>query len=245
MHPSTLTTDLFEQMLNSAPIELGRYRTLKITLSHWRYLFAGQTVLDFGAASGLSISALLYQGAKSVIGVEPDQSRVVAGIAKLQQASLGGSVTLLHVADTRSLPFKNECFGFVLANGVIEHIPQPRDEYIRELWRLVSPGGHLMINETPNKYLPKETHTTNLWLNHWLPKNMAHRRAVRRKRFAPERVDWDSSGWRGLGYFELIAPITGYRLIPERTRARHKILSAIGIPASILDPYPTWVLRKV
>jgi ubiquinone/menaquinone biosynthesis C-methylase UbiE len=245
MHPSTLKADLFEQLLNSAPIELGRYRTLKITLSHWRYSFADQTVLDFGASSGLSISALLYHGAKSVIGVEPDQSRVADGIVMLQQASLGGRATLLHVADTRSLPFKDECFSFVLANGVIEHISQPRDEHIRELWRLVSPGGHLMINETPNKYLPKEIHTTNLWFNHWLPKNVAYRRAVRRKRFASERTDWDSSGWRGLGYFELVAPLTDYLLIPERTRARHRILSAIRIPASILDPYPTWVFRKV
>lgn len=156
--------DPFENMLSSTPVELARYRTLNITLLHWRNLFSGETVLDFGASSGLSISALIYQGAKSVVGVEPDESRTVEGMAMLRRAGLGGRATLSHVVDTRSLPFKNESFVFILANGVIEHIPQPRGEYIRELWRLVSPGGHLMINETPNKYFPKEIHTTNLWV---------------------------------------------------------------------------------
>ncbi|MCI0564602.1 MAG: class I SAM-dependent methyltransferase [Nitrososphaera sp.] len=245
MNEPFITKDPFEEVLNSAPIELARYQTLKTTLMRWRDLFAEKTVLDFGASSGLSTYALLIHGAKSVIGIEPDKSRMVAGNAVLQETGLGRRAKLLHIADTRSLPFKDESFVFILANGVIEHIPQPRYQYVRELWRLVSPRGYLMINETPNKYLPKEMHTTNLWFNHWLPKNMAYRRAVREQRFAPDRKDWDSSGWRGIGYFELVSSLPGYFLIPERTRTRHRILSAMRIPASILDPYPTWVFRKI
>jgi hypothetical protein len=113
------------------------------------------------------------------------------------------------------------------------------------VWRVLRPGGHLMLAETPNKYFPKEGHTTGLWFNHWLPREFAHRRAVRRGRFDPNRTDWESSGWRGLGYFELVKPISGYRLIPERTRHRHRLLSMLGIPPSLIDPGPIWVLQKL
>lgn len=245
MQELVLANDPFEDVLKFASIELARYQNLKTILVDWRDLFAGQTVLDFGASSGLSTAALLFHGANSVIGIEPDESRVATGVTMLRTAGLSRSATLLHTVDTRSLPFKDESFIFILANGVIEHIPQPRYQYVRELWRLVSAGGYLMVNETPNKYLPKELHTTKLWFNHWLPKKIAYRRAVCEQRFAPDRTDWDSSGWRGVGYFELVASLSGYSLIPEKTRTRHRILSAMRIPASILDPYPTWVFRKI
>jgi hypothetical protein len=109
---------------------------------------------------------------------------------------------------------------------------------------VLAPGGHLMISETPNQYFPKDVHTTSLWFNHWLPRDLAHRRAVRRGRFDRSRVDWNSSGWRGLGFFELVRPIGGYRLIPEKSRLRHRILTMIGLPASLLDPGPIWILQK-
>jgi hypothetical protein len=109
---------------------------------------------------------------------------------------------------------------------------------------VLAPGGHLMISETPNQYFPKDVHTTSLWFNHWLPRGLAHRRAVRRGRFDRSRVDWNSSGWRGLGFFELVRPIGGYRLIPEKSRLRHRILTMIGLPASLLDPGPIWILQK-
>jgi hypothetical protein len=77
------------------------------------------------------------------------------------------------------------------------------------LWRVLKPGGVLVISETPNNYYPKEGHTTGLWLNHWLPSTWAHRRACKRGRFAGHRGDWITSGWRGLGYYELRRGVPG------------------------------------
>ena len=102
-----------------------------------------------------------------------------------------------------------------------------------------------MINETPNRYFPKEHHTTHLWFNHWLPSSLAYRRALARGRFDSRRTDWDSSGWRGLGYYELVGQLCDYQVIPERTKPRHRLFAKIGLPPSILDPYPTWILKKV
>ena len=78
----------------------------------------------------------------------------------------------------------------------------------------------------------------------WLPREVARRYAVARGRFRPDG-EWSSSGWRGLGYRELVRALGGpYTLVPERTRPRHRLLSALRLPASLLDPYPTWILRK-
>lgn len=228
----------------SDPKERRRYRTLKETLEPLRPLFAGKRVLDFGASHGPAVCALLEMGAAQVVGVEPGAEWVRAGERILAEGGFGARAALLHVADTRTLPFVDASFDFVLVNAVLEHIPQPRAAYIREIWRVLRPGGFLMVNETPNKYLPRDVHTTGLWWVPWLPKPVARRYAVSRGRF-PADEDWDSSGWRGLGYRELVSALAGsYTLLPERVRPRHRVLARLGLPASILDPYPNWLIRK-
>ena len=231
--------------LLSSETERGRYETLLDTLSAWKALFTGCRVLDFGASCGISMVALIRLGASEVVGVEPNPAQVELGRALLAKVAPDAKASLMHAPDTATLPFADEEFVFILANAVLEHIPQPRDSYIRELWRVLAPDGHLMINETPNKYFPKEVHTTFLWFNHWLPRRLAHRRAVRRRCFDASRTDWGSSGWRGLGYFELVRSISGYCLIPEQTKLRHRLFAMAGLPSSLIDPYPTWIVQKM
>ena len=223
--------------------DTGRYRTLLGTLSRLRQHFVGCRVLDYGASHGLSMAALLELGAASTVGVEPDEDRVIEDRRIL--AEYGERAELLHVPDTTALPFDDGSFSCVLCNAVLEHIPQPRDAHIREMWRVLAPGGVLIVNETPNKYLPVDFHTLHLPLTNWLPSRIAHWIGVKLGRFDPRRTDWESSGWRGLGWYELVAPISDWELIPERTRVRHRILTAFGLPASLLDPYPCWVLRRI
>jgi ubiquinone/menaquinone biosynthesis C-methylase UbiE len=239
-----LIIDLFISLLKDKT-EAERYSTLLQTLSEWQYLFAGRRVLDFGASHGTSAVALIQLGASEVSGVEPSESRIVLGQKLVAQAGLTKSISLVHTPDPTKLPFRDGEFSFILVNAVLEHIPQPRDPYIKEIWRVLAPGSHLLINETPNKYFPKELHTTNgLWFNHWLPSTLAQKRAIRCGRFAKNRNDWASSGWRGVSYFEIVKSLGDYRLVPEQTRRRHRLLWSIGIPPSIIDPYPTWIFQK-
>jgi SAM-dependent methyltransferase len=152
---------------------------------------------------------------------------------------------LVLIPYSAGLPFGNEMFDFVLANGVFEHIPPPRSNYVREVWRVLKPGGCLIISESPNKYLPKDYHTTGgLWFIPWLPSRLARRYAVWRGRFGKGK-DWVTSGWRGVGYYEIVSGFSSpYKLLPERTRSRHMILTKLGLPASLLDPYPILVFQK-
>jgi len=236
--------DVFLTCVADDPHETRRYLTLKQTLEPLRPLFQGRRVLDFGASHGLGICALLELGAGEVVGVEPGELWVSHGEQILEAAGFGERATLLHVADTRHLPFPDADFDVVLVNAVLEHIPQPRAAYIRETWRVLRADGTLLVNETPNRYLPKDVHTTGLWFVPWLPSSLARRYALRRGRFRADG-DWSSSGWRGLGYFELTAALAPpFELVPEQSRWRHRLLSRLGLPASLLDPYPTWILRK-
>lgn len=235
--------DVFLRCVDDAN-EQRRYQTLKQTLAAHRPLFAGRRVLDFGASHGPGICALMELGAAEVVGVEPVAEWVRAGQPVLAAGGWGARTRLIHVADTRRLPFADASFDLVLVNAVLEHIPQPRAPYIRELWRVLRPGGHLLVNETPNKYLPRDVHTTGLWWVPWLPREAARRYAVLRGRYRADG-DWSSSGWRGLGWWELVRPLDGpWSLVPERTRPRHRLLGTLGLPASLLDPYPTWIVRK-
>jgi SAM-dependent methyltransferase len=221
-----------------------RFTVLLSTLADLRSFIEGRRVLDFGASYGLSLCALLETGAGNVVGVEPDKERVERGLRLLAEMGIDARANLIHVADSRRLPFPDGVFDVVLANAVLEHIPPPRAEYIREMWRLVKRGGHLIVNETPNKYLPRDFHTTGLWLVPWMPQRLARQYAVWRGRWTEQR-DWNSSGWHGLGYFELTHAISRFADESPRTRRRHHIFRAFGFSPQILDPYPTFVLHRL
>jgi ubiquinone/menaquinone biosynthesis C-methylase UbiE len=211
-------------------IQLQRYKTAVSVMSSLRQFFEGKYVLDFGASNGLSMSALLECGAASVVGVEPDLARVRRG-----KPTFGDS--LLHVADTRRLPFSSDMFDVVLCNAVLEHIPQPRTEYFIEIWRVLKRKGFLIVNETPNKYIPVDYHTTHLAFVNWMPKALARGYSIARGRWDAEK-DWEHSGWRGIGQRELFSNLPGHRDVSPKTRFRHRIFG------QALDPYPTWVIQK-
>ncbi len=53
------------------------------------------------------------------------------------------------VADSFKLPFKNKSYEVVVASEIIEHVVDP-ENFIRELFRVVKPGGRLIVT-TPYK----------------------------------------------------------------------------------------------
>lgn len=224
-------------------IERRRYLALRDSFRGLRPWCRGR-VLDFGASFALSMLALRDLGIQDVDGVEVQGSRVRFGRRLLQEAG-GDPSRLLHVPETQYLPYPTATFDTVLANAVLEHIPQPRTPYLKELWRVLKPGGHLIVTETPNRYLPFDYHTTHLWWIPWLPSRLARRYAIWRGRFRPDKA-WAFSGWRGLGYYELAGafPRRSFEVVQERSRLRHRVLRLLGLPASLLDPYPVWILRK-
>jgi len=227
------------------PAYQHRYQTMHTMFAPLAPLLAGRRVLDYGCGRGLSSIVCVELGADTVHGVDLFRDRITEGQQFLAATGYADRITLAHVEDTRHVPAADGSFEVVLCNALFEHIPQPRTAWIQEVWRLVRPGGVLLVNETPNKYLPADFHTLHLPLTNWLPSSVAHRIGVLAKRFRADRDDWAYSGWRGMGYYELIGALRKpYTVQHETSRPRHRVLRAVGLPAALLDPYPCYVIRK-
>lgn len=100
----------------------------------------GKTLLDAGSGTGIFSQGAVERGAiVTSLDVGEDLLNQVA--KKCQSKRVVGSVT--------ELPFGDDIFDIVLATEVIEHTIDPQ-RAIRELCRVVKPGGILLIT-VPNK----------------------------------------------------------------------------------------------
>jgi len=113
------------------------------------------------------------------------------------------------------------------------------------MWRLVSDGGFLMINETPNVYFPKEVHTTNLWFNQFIPESLAYRRAIYHKRFAQDQKSWKSSGWRGLGTLRSLEQFQGFNLYQSGLGYAIEFFLQLGYLPQYVIHIPLGYLEKI
>ena len=131
--------------------------------------------LDFGCAEGGYTSALLDNGAKSVVGVDVEQDRINAAMAlQIPNASFlafGGS----------RLDFPDGSFDGALVNEVLEHVADEQ-ESLREILRVLKPGGCLILI-SPNRWFPIEGHAVSVGsvrfgpapLIPWLPERWTRR----------------------------------------------------------------------
>lgn len=142
----------------------------------------GRRVLDFGCGCGGSSICLARLGAAHVVGVDPRPEFVRVARLLGRDSGPAGRVIFETLSNTASLPFEDGVFDAVLMNAVLEHIPpKQRRKHLREIWRLVASGGHLFINETPNRLWPRDRHTTGLWWVPYMPLRLAVRYAVVRR----------------------------------------------------------------
>ncbi len=122
----------------------GLERRLQMVL---RYVpLAGRRILDVGCGVGAFVRRLRLLS-PYVWGVDVDAQRVRAGAQEVDGLAL---------AVGEHLPFKGEVFHVVLLHEVLEHV-QDDAATLRECWRVVVPGGHIVIF-TPNRLYPFETH---------------------------------------------------------------------------------------
>jgi SAM-dependent methyltransferase len=73
-----------------------------------------------------------------------------------------------QLTDPVALPYPDECFDTVVADGVLEHVADPEGS-LGELHRVLRPGGTLLIDALPHRYS-----YTEAWLR--LTGGPAHRR---------------------------------------------------------------------
>lgn len=125
----------------------------------WRNLLAGaairgdERVLDLGCGRGaVLLMAAEYLPRGQAVGVDIWSNKDQSGnaMATTQQNALAEGVAErveLHTADMRQLPFENDSFDLIVSSVAIHNINHQvgRDQAIDEAWRVLRPGGRLLI----------------------------------------------------------------------------------------------------
>jgi SAM-dependent methyltransferase len=232
-------------------------------------------VLEVGCSFGHNTEYLDEQpvvGAIHTFDVDPTFVEIVRLKVAEQRLHKVRSVLGLSDAATRRLPWPDGAFDLVLAVGVIEHLPaRDRHRYVDEYYRVLAPGGHLAVLDTPNRAFPLETHSVGLPGVQWLPPALAWRYArlcKPRLRRTPLE-EFAGGAWRNASWAECLpssgraglVDVTeeagyGWRFFRETARSRLRraalpafallvgALRALGRPPSLVLPYFNLVFRK-
>ena len=135
---------------------------------------SGKRLLDFGCGSGSSTIHLAKMFPDTeIIGVELCAKSLEIANLKAKHHQLN-NVRFLLSPSGDELPENIGEFDFILLSAVYEHLlPDERPTVLAQLWSRLSPEGIIFFNETPHRYFPIETHTTQLPGINYLPDSLA------------------------------------------------------------------------
>jgi SAM-dependent methyltransferase len=236
------------------------------------------SVLEVGASFGHMTEYLAEQPEIGEIHCfDTDPAFVDIVRAKVEELGLAKvkEVLLLGNDETRRLPWPDARFDLVLVVGVVEHLPaRNRRAQVDEYYRVLAPGGHIAVLDTPNRLFPLETHSIGLPLVQWLPPRLAYAyaRLARPGKFRAvsyESFVADGTGWRNATLAECLpsagavglVDVTeeagyGWRFFRDTARSRTRrallpafagavaLLRAGGRTPSLGLPYLNLLFRK-
>src|SRR5881296_873265 len=235
-------------------------------------------VLEIGCSFG-HITEYLQQCAavRRINTFDTDRAFVDMVRVKVDELGLDKVADVRHLDGeaTCRLPWADGAYDLVLAIGVVEHLPMRlRRAQVDEYYRVLAPGGHIAILDTPNRLFPLETHSIGLPLVQWMSPPLAFRyaRLCRPRKF--RGLGWadfvaDGIGWRNASLAECLpssrwagledlteAAGYGWRFFRDTARSRTRrvllpifaaavrILRAAGLPPSLCLPYFNLLFRR-
>jgi SAM-dependent methyltransferase len=238
----------------------------------------GLRVLEVGCSFGHMTEYLAEQPEVTALtSFDTDAAFVELTRAKVDELALKVVREVRHLDQdaTRRLPWADGAFDLVLAVGVVEHLPvRWRRAQVDEYYRVLVPGGHIAVLDTPNRWFPLETHSVGLPLVQWLPPRLAWRyarlgRPARYREIDFEAFVADGTGWRNATLADCLpssgggglVDVTeeagyGFRFFRDTARSRTRraalpafaaavgALRALGRPPSLALPYLNLLFRK-
>lgn len=111
---------------------------------------AGRVVLDAGCGQGLALGLLQRQFRPArLIGLDADPHALAKSRAHAR--SLGIEVELQE-ADAQSLPFESGSIDLVFCHQTLHHLVH-QDDALKEIHRVLAPGGTLLLAESTRAYI--------------------------------------------------------------------------------------------
>lgn len=104
---------------------------------------SGAAALDDGCGGGRFTLALRQMGCRVVHGVDLSRANIETAVRRRDARQIDG--VHYHVASVLELPFRAACFDFVFCNGVLHHTRAPIETGLREIHRVLRPGGELFL----------------------------------------------------------------------------------------------------
>jgi len=108
-----------------------------------KYLHKEHTLLDLGAGAGIVSQMNFRHLAKRVCGIDPNERVVNNPYLDEGKVAMG-----------EAIPYPDNSFDMVIADNVLEHLPDP-EAVLKEVDRVLKAGG-VFLAKTPNKnhYMP-------------------------------------------------------------------------------------------
>ena len=122
------------------PVQLASLEALELT--------AEDRVLDVACGTGRA-SRLAAATASSVVGIDlsPEMLR------RAEEAAVGVENLRFELADAEKLPFPDDEFTALLCSNAFHHYPDPTSA-VREMTRVVAPGGRIVIGDACSDLRP-------------------------------------------------------------------------------------------
>jgi SAM-dependent methyltransferase len=211
----------------------------------------GKRILEFGCHFGGTAIVLATLGAEvTAVDVDPQFAELTR--LNAERHGLRDHIRVLHVPDTSRMPFEDGEFDLVSCNSVLEYVP-PRilGSVQRELDRVLSPRGFIVILGTSNRLWPREIHSQR-WLMNYVPHPL--------RRLFPGRTVESVFPWelrRGFGdYVDILQRDRGRLIVDLKAKmgvrssrlkvftAANRVLGSFGVHVGFVSPTITMVLQK-
>jgi len=103
-------------------------------------------VIDLGTGPGDNPILIAQASSKvEVLGVDAAATMLAIARAKAEAAGLTERIEF-EQAEVKALPYQTGSFDGVFSNTILHHIPEPVT-FLREAWRVLRPGGVLLIRD--------------------------------------------------------------------------------------------------
>jgi SAM-dependent methyltransferase len=162
------------------------------------YVAAGSRLLDAGCRDAAHLIRLIQLYNVTGVGVDPVLVHIERANAAIEAAGVSDRAEVF-IGAMQDLPFADGHFDFVWCRDVVEQVDD-LDAALREVSRVLSPDGHLLVYATfaTDRLSTEETELLNRHLGN-VPGNLIEANveaAFERAGFAVERKDVIGTEWR-------------------------------------------------